>query len=134
MVYGNPFYISIGTPVAVIMLVNIIILTVVTISLNKNSKRRPMNNEALVISGARKAFAYNVLLGTTWVLEIFTVEKVTMPFSMVGLYNQLSAGIFYHCFLLCTKSRCEKCVDESAWGKSIVQDIRVKEEKRKTRD
>ena len=134
MVYGNPFYISIGTPVAVIMLVNIIILTVVTISLNKNSKRRPMNNEALVISGARKAFAYNVLLGTTWVLEIFTVEKVTMPFSMVGLYNQLSAGIFYHYFLLCTKSRCEKCVDESAWGKSIVQDIRVKEEKRKTRD
>ena len=114
MVYGNPFYISIVTPVAVIMLANIIILTVVTIRLNKNSKHRPMNYEALVISGARIAFACNVLLGTTWVLEIFTVEKVTMPFSMVGLYNQFSAGIFYHCFLLCTKSRCEKCVDESA--------------------
>ena len=89
-------------------------MTVVTIRLNKNSKRRPMNNEALEISRARIAFACNVLLGTTWVLEIFAVEKVTMPFSTVGLYNQFSAGIFYHCFLLCTKSRCEKCVDESA--------------------
>ena len=89
-------------------------MTVVAIRLNKNSKRRPMNNDALVISGARIVFACNVLLGTTWVLEIFAVEKVTMPFSMVGLYNQFSAGIFYHCFLLCTKSRCEKCVDESA--------------------
>ena len=89
-------------------------MTVAAIRLNKNSKRRPMNNEALVISGARIVFACNVLLGTTWVLEIFAVEKVTMPFSMVGLYNQFSAGIFYHCFLLCTKSRCEKCVDESA--------------------
>ena len=89
-------------------------MTVVAIRLNKNSKRRPMNNEALVISGARIVFACNVLLGTTWVLEIFAVEKVTMPFSMVGLYNQFSSGIFYHCFLLCTKSRCEKCVDESA--------------------
>ena len=89
-------------------------MTVVAIRLNKNSKRRPMNNEALVISGARIVFACNVLLGTTWVLEIFAVEKVTMPFSMVGLYNQFSAGIFYHCFLLCTKSRCDKCVDESA--------------------
>ena len=79
-----------------------------------------MNNETLVISGARIAFACNVFLGTTWVLEIFSVEKVTMPFSMVGLYNQFSAGIFYHCFLLCTKSRFEKCVDESAWEKSIV--------------
>ena len=79
-----------------------------------------MNNETLVISGARIAFACNVFLGTTWVLEIFSVEKVTMPFSMVDLYNQFSAGIFYHCFLLCTKSRFEKCVDESAWEKSIV--------------
>ena len=89
-------------------------MTVVTIRLNKNSKRRPMNNEALVISGARIAFACNILLGTTWVLEILAVEKVTMPFSMAGLYNQFSAGIFYHCFLLCIKSKCEKCVDESA--------------------
>ena len=93
-----------------------------------------MNNEALVISGARIAFACNIFLGTTWVLEIFAVEKVTMPFSMVGLYNQFSAGIFYHYFLLCTKSRFEKCVDESAWEKSIVQEISVKEENRKTRD
>ena len=60
MVYGNPFYISIVTPVAVIMLVNITILTVVTIRVNKNSKCRPMNYEALVISGARIAFACNV--------------------------------------------------------------------------
>ena len=60
MVYGNPFYISIVTPVAVIMLANIIILTVVTIRVNKNSKRRPMNYAALVISGARIAFACNV--------------------------------------------------------------------------
>ena len=60
MVYGNPFYISIVTPVAVIMLANIIILTVVTIRVKKNSKRRPMNYEALVISGARIAFACNV--------------------------------------------------------------------------
>ena len=93
-----------------------------------------MNNEALVISGARIAFACNVLLGTTWVLEIFAVEKVTMPFSMVGLYNQFSTGTFYHYFLLCKKSRFEKCVDESAWEKSIIHDIRVKEENRKTRD
>ena len=114
MVYGNPFYISIVTPVAVIMLANIIILTVVTIRMNKNSKQRPINNEALVISGVKIAFACNVLLGTTWVLKIFAVEKVTMLFSMVDLYNQFSAEVFYHCFLLCTKSRCEKCVDESA--------------------
>ena len=88
MVYGNPFYISIVAPVAIIILKNIIILTMVLSRLHKRRIRcKPM---AHVITEARRAFVCNILLGTTWVLAFFAVEDAAMIFQWLFCVGFLS--------------------------------------------
>ena len=66
----------------------------VTISLHRKNKRKPMN----IITEARRAFACNILLGTTWFLAFFAVEEVTMLFQwLFCLINSLQ-GFFIFLF------------------------------------
>ena len=123
MVYGNPFYISVVAPIAVILLVNIIILVMVTISLHSSSKHKPMSDAARVISEARIAFACRLLLGKTWILVFLCGRRSNHGFSMVVLYYQFSTRIFYLFVLHCTKSRGEKHLVKSSWEGSIIQFI-----------
>ena len=98
MVHGSPFYISVVAPVGAILLVNIIILTMVTIRLHKSAKRKPMTDAARIFSEARIAFACNVLLGITWVLAFFAVERVTMFFQWLFCITNSLQGFFIFLF------------------------------------
>ena len=98
MVYGNPFYISVVAPIAIILLVNIIILVMVTISLHSSSKCKPMSDAVRVISEARIAFACKVLLGKTWILVFFAVEEVTVAFQWLFCITNSLQGFFIFLF------------------------------------
>ena len=96
MVHGNPFYISVVAPVGAILLVNIVILTMVTIRLHRSAKRKPITYAARIFSEARIAFACNVLLGTTWVLAFFAVDRVTMSFQwLFCITNSLQGFLIF---------------------------------------
>ena len=96
MVYGNPFYISIVAPVAIIILKNIIILTMVLSRLHKRRIRcKPM---AHVITEARRAFVCNILLGTTWILAFFAVEDAAMIFQWLFCIINSLQGFFIFLF------------------------------------
>ena len=98
MVYGNAFYISVVAPVAAIIVKNTIILIVVLIRLHRRSKRKPINVLARVITEARRAFGFNILLGTTWVLAFFAVEDVTMIFQWLLCITNSLQGFFIFFF------------------------------------
>ena len=92
MVHGNPFYISIVAPVAAIIMTNLIVLVKVTVRLHRRFKHRS------VISEVRIAFAFNLLLGTTWVLAFFAIEEVTMVFQWLFCITNSLQGLFIFLF------------------------------------
>ena len=98
MVYGNPFYIRVVAPITAILLVNIIILVMITIKLHRSSKHKPMSDIARLISDTRIAFAFNVLLGITWVLAFFAIEEVTMVFQWLFCITNSLQGFFIFVF------------------------------------
>ena len=103
MVYGNPFYISVVTPVAIIMLANIMILIKVTITLhgsNNGKNLHKSNNDKTMtaIKESRIAFGLNLLLGTTWILAFLAVEEVTMTFQWLFCIINSLQGFFIFVF------------------------------------
>ena len=118
MVYGNPFYISVVAPIAIILLVNIIILVMVTISLHSSSKCKPMSDAVRVISEARIAFACKVLLGKTWILVFFAVEEVTVAFQWLFCITNSLQGFFI--FLFYTVRNQEV---RNTWLKALEKDL-----------
>ena len=103
MVYGNPFYISVVTPVAIIMLANIMILIKVTITLHRSNNGKNLhksNNDKTmtVIKESRIAFGLNLLLGTTWILAFLAVEEVTMTFQWLFCIINSLQGFFIFVF------------------------------------
>ena len=127
MVYGNTFYISVVAPVATIILANIIILILVTIRLHRSSKHKPMSDAARIISEARIAFACNVLLGTTWVLAFFAVEKVAMVFQWLFCITNSLQGFFIFIFYTVRNQDVR-----NAWLKALGKDPSSKSSKPKT--
>ena len=117
MVHGNPFYISIVAPVAAIIMTNLIVLVKVTVRLHRRFKHRS------VISEVRIAFAFNLLLGTTWVLAFFAIQEVTMVFQWLFCITNSLQGLS---FLHCAKSRSKKDLVKRSWEGSIIQIITVK--------
>ena len=100
MLYGNPFYISVPSPVAVIIMTNLIVLVKVTIRLHRSRKHRPMSDVSRVFLEVRITFACNALLGTIWVLAYFAVEEVTIVFQWLFCITNFLQGFFI--FLLYT--------------------------------
>ena len=118
MVYGNPFYISVVTPVAVIILTNIVILIMVTFRLHKSIKQKKMSGAARVMSEARIAFICNVLLGTTWILAFLAVGEATIIFQWLFSITNSLQGFFIFLFYIVQNQDVRK-----AWLKTLGKDV-----------
>ena len=95
---GNPFYISLVAPVAVIIVCNTCVLCVVIVKLHKHRKDKGESELSQLIADARIAFTCNVLLGTTWVFALFAVGEATMVFQwLFCIFNSLQ-GFFIFLF------------------------------------
>ena len=98
MVHGNPFYISLVGPVALIIVFNTYVLCVVIVKLHKHYKEKIESEFSQLITDARIAFTCNILLGTTWVFALFAVGKATMMFHwLFCIFNSLQ-GFFIFIF------------------------------------
>ena len=127
MVYGNPFYISVATPVAAIILTNIVILIMVTFRLHKSIKQKQMSGAARVMSEARIAFICNVLLGTTWILAFLAVGEATIIFQWLFSITNSLQGFFIFLFYIVQNQDVRK-----AWLKTLGKDVPFRSSQRKT--
>ena len=98
MVRGNPFYISLLAPVALILVSNTCVLCVVIVKLHKHRKNKGQSELSQLITDARIAFTCNILLGTTWVFALFAVGEAATIFQwLFCIFNSLQ-GFFIFIF------------------------------------
>ena len=98
MVHGNPFYISLVGPVALIIVFNTYVLCVVILKLHKHYQDKIESKFSQLMTDARIAFTCNILLGTTWVFALFAVGKAIMIFQwLFCIFNSLQ-GFFIFIF------------------------------------
>ena len=98
MVHGNPFYISLVGPVALIIVFNTYVLCVVIVKLHKHYKDKIESEFSQLITDARIAFTCNILLGTTWLFALFAVGEATIIFQwLFCIFNSLQ-GFFIFIF------------------------------------
>lgn len=98
MVHGNPFYISLVGPVALIIVFNTYVLCVVILKLHKHYQDKIESKFSQLMTDARIAFTCNILLGTTWVFALFAVGEATMVFQwLFCIFNSLQ-GFFIFLF------------------------------------
>ena len=98
MVHGNPFYISLVGPVALIIVFNTYVLCVVILELHKHYQDKIESKFSQLMTDARIAFTCNILLGTTWVFALFAFGKAIMIFQwLFCIFNSLQ-GFFIFIF------------------------------------
>ena len=98
MVHGNPFYISLVGPVALIIVFNTYVLCVVILKLHNHYQDKIESKFSQLMTDARIAFTCNILLGTTWVFALFAFGKAIMIFQwLFCIFNSLQ-GFFIFIF------------------------------------
>ena len=109
MVYSYAFYAAVVVPVAAILLVNTVILTVIMYRLHQNNERKavslprekehekPMFNPSRFLSEARIAFTCNFLLGTTWIFALLAVGDAAVTFQwLFCVFNSLQGFFIFY--------------------------------------
>ena len=97
MVKGTPFYASYLTPILLITTCNLIILVMVFLSLAKQSKL-PKSNYMEMSVKVRMAAALSVLMGTTWIIGLFAIGKLTLAFQIIFCVLNTLQGFFIFVF------------------------------------
>ena len=109
MVHGQAFYITVIVPVAAILFVNTVVLSIVIYNLHESSKKRTltisssnankkeMTDPSRIVSEARITFACNVLLGTTWIFALLAVGEATLFFQwLFCIFNSLQGFFIFY--------------------------------------
>ena len=97
MVKGTPFYASYLTPILLITTCNLVILVMVFLSLAKQSKL-PKSNYMEMSVKVRMAAALSVLMGTTWIVGLFAIGKLTLAFQIIFCVLNTLQGFFIFVF------------------------------------
>ena len=114
MLHGYAFFIAVIAPVAVILLANIVVLSIVMYKLHQHVKEGSQNlcngdvkkksvigidkMPEILVKDARIAFSCNFLLGITWVFGLLAVGEATLLFQwLFCIFNSLQ-GFFIFLF------------------------------------
>ena len=124
MVHGYAFYIAVVVPVATILFANTVTLIIVMYNLYQHGQKKarnlsdgdknkkPLIDTGMIIFQARIAFAFNALLGITWVFALLAVGKATIYFQwLFCIFNSLQ-GFFIFVFYTLRNEDVKK-----AWAK-----------------
>ena len=105
VVVGYSFYFALLLPVALILLVNFVILTMVMRSLiQKNNSKISSTQRQTGKVQARIAFACATLLGLTWILGLLAVGDLTYTFQLLfTIFNSLQGFFIFVFYTLMNK-------------------------------
>ena len=97
MVKGTPFYASYLAPILLITTCNLVALFMVFRSLSQRAKLQKSIGIEMAVK-VRMAAALSVVMGTTWIVGLFAVGKLTLSFQVIFcIFNSLQ-GFFIFIF------------------------------------
>ena len=102
MIHGTPFFVSVLSPVILVLLLNYIVLIIIIKKIHNKTKKRHQdkNHFKRLVIDARNAFVVNSLLGITWVFALFAVSGVTMLFQWLFCIVNSLQGFFIFIFYI----------------------------------
>ena len=102
MVHGTPFFVSVLSPVILVLLLNYAIIIIIIKKIHNKTKKRHQDKSHFqrLVKDARNAFVVNSLLGITWVFALFAVSGVTMLFQWLFCIVNSLQGFFIFIFYI----------------------------------